>query len=194
MERSRKRYRPRISVAPEDIFTKQELHDSLVLARDRVVYSFIVASFFSRGKKRMTDNWIGGLGNRQKHLANHVMEVCNYRNKHFVRVAKVKEFLGKDLPTRLAREIADGIEQELLLSVIEEMCSSRPPAREIWYDEDGLWCILQSSVDQNRAARNALKKRRRQYKHDQRPFHGRVREQANRKGGCASSVGNHRYA
>lgn len=192
MGKSRRNARVHVRVDIAGDLPEQELEDWLTLARDRVIYAFKIASFFARGKWRRTSGWIGGLGDRQKHLVQHVLHLCKDQGKHFVTEAQVRRIFGR-MTNKMAREFGDDIEEQLLTAVVEEMCSSRPPAREVYYMEDGTWNIIRTSIDSSDTSRRAAKKIRKRIKNDARPFHGRVRTQANRHGGCATSVGRHCY-
>ncbi len=165
-----------------------EFHDAQVLARDRILLTFSRAKAFYRGKHRGTPTYIVGLGPKQKHLAQHVMEKCRYRpHMHFIGVRQIQALVDDGVSEKIARGIADGMEYQFLLMTIEEMCSSAPPSCEIWYDS-GYWSVLPSTMDVFFAH-----KTKRQFKRDQRNCHGRVRNQAHRHGG-ATSVGNKRFA
>ena len=175
----------RLDVSLDDL-SDGNLHDMLALARDRVFYAFTFARIFYRGKWRPTDNYIASLGPRQQDLVMHTAELCHRRHKHFVPLALVVATYG-DLRSHVKR-IANELEIQLLRVTIEEMCSSRPPACELWHEDDGTWNVLPSSVDAHEAIRRAGKRARKSCKRDRRNFHGRVRNQARRSGG-ASSIG-----
>lgn len=169
---------------------KQMFQDACLLARDRVLRAFAGAEARQRGKDRPSPNRIIGLGPKQHHLVEYVLQLCRDKRKlHFVSVHQIRSLLNEHISERLARDIADDIEEQLLTLAVEEMCSSAPPSCEIWY-ESSSWNVLVSTMETFYA-----RPTRKSHKVDRRNFHGRPRGQAMRRdGGCVTSVGNKRYA
>ncbi|MEP6710195.1 MAG: hypothetical protein ABJA64_00560 [Candidatus Saccharibacteria bacterium] len=171
----------------DELFYPEELVDKMDIARRRVVTAFIEAtepipfsriktsiSAFSglehpRSRVRGTDNYIIGVGCRQKDLANYI-----------VRTSKKPIVTRGDLPaearrcgSRTQQRIIFEAEVRIVLALLNEMCQA--PLSEIRYDEAcGFWQIIQSSIDRHKmslsAARFALK-------FDRRNEHGKVRAQ-----------------
>lgn len=167
-----------------DDLSENQLEDLLALARNRVLHAFASAQTFCRGRWISADCYIDNLGSRQNDLVMYVAKQCHDKRKFFVSWRLVVQLYGDHLPHKLVERIARGLEVQLLRVVVEEMCSTRPVACEVWRHDDGTWNILPSSLDAYWSVRRARKRTR----HDKRNHHGRVRSQARRAGG-PSSIG-----
>lgn len=166
-----------------DIFTDDELEDVVKLARDRVLNAFSRATTLYRGKRHGTDNYISGIGSRQKHL---VAYVVRSNMKPFVSIESLPE-----LPPQLfglsERQYAELIRQ-LHEYAMQLAVNSLHEQHLIWHDDHGLWNVCQSAMD---AWRESDRRVRRAIKYDRRNYHGKIRSQSKRRGipaGAANSA------
>lgn len=177
----------RLDYRLDELFYPEELADKMEIARRRVVAAFIEATEpipFSRIKTscstfdglehprsrlRGTDNYIIGVGGKQKDLAYYI-----------VRTSKRPIVTPGDLPTEI-RQLGQRMQQRIIfetdvrivLALLNEMCQA--PLSEIRYDEAcGIWQIVQSSIDRHKMS---LSRARFALKFDRRNEHGKVRAQ-----------------
>lgn len=158
----------------DELFTDDELADKLVVARRRVIRSFYFATEVYRGKTQRTDNYVLGVGPKQKELVKHVIR-DNWRP--IVTAKDLPEMMSEFTPGQ-QELIARRAQQDVYAFQINSMCSR--PLFEIYFDEaHGVWQMIQSAIDeyrlQNQHARHAVK-------FDLRPEHGMVRSQRIRRG------------
>lgn len=192
------------------ILTDEALEDLMVLARSRIIGVFREATekirrdaepFEHRHNKAVgllrpywrtvrTDNYIGGVGCRQKDLAWHIQSKIK---NHFLRS---EDLLAYGRTTRAGNNhlkwvtqvneahvqgFIAAIEQQVILAQLNMMVAEC----EIWYNENecGIWQMQQSVIDEFReqklARRQALEPK---FKRDDRSYHGRNRGQSVRRG------------
>lgn len=152
----------------DELFSEELLGDKLVLAERRIAASFDHAIEFARGRYRGTDNYIIGLGNRQRELVRYVSD----RSNSFV--------YEEDLPSRLlcltkheVRVVIRQAQYDLLSAQLGAMCQA--PRCDVYYVETyGIWQITQSAMDNYR---DRQAQARRMMKVDRRNEHGMVRSQ-----------------
>lgn len=187
----------------DELFDSVQLRDLMDVARQIVVKAFIMATeptptsrikmtnmrsssevefWVARNPRRSTDNYIIGVGGKQKDLATHVLR---HARRPIVRES--------DLPRELrhskkdVQRIISSANHRIVAALLNEMCSA--PLCEIWYEKDcGLWQIIQSSVD---GYKQAIRKARAALKFDRRNEHGMVRSQRINRGrpaGVSTSI------
>jgi hypothetical protein len=143
-----------------DIYSSQQLHDVMLVARDRVFYAFDHATENQGGKTRGTMGYIAGAGVRQRELAAHIIR---HRMKPFISLATLPSLPPQlvDLPNRHAySELIREIHNRVLRLAIEGL------AREhiIWHD-GCVWNLLPAAQEAYRektaASTKVIKKARR---------------------------------
>ncbi len=147
--RSRGNYVPRYSF--DSLFDDDELTLKLLIARHRILMAFDHATYWSHGKMRGTDNFIVGVGERQKDLVKHVTEhVILGMNRSIVTVSDLPRSI--DATTSILRRIARDVERRLV-AVQVSLMSNR---KDIWFDQSvpGYWGVLQSVMDDYRLNRH----------------------------------------
>lgn len=169
------------------LFDEDELAGKLLLARRRIIRSFLFAEEPCREEKlpyggfrmgtRGTDNYIVGVGPKRMHLVHHIAE-DNWRP--IITTHDLPDSMAKFNP-KWKEMIASRAVVNLYALQVNQMCSK--PLFEIYFDEArGIWQIIQSAVDeynrQNRNARHAVK-------FDSRHEHGMVRAQRVNRGRIA---------
>jgi hypothetical protein len=172
---------PKFSV--HDLYEASELEDLVMTARDRVLNAFDRATEVYRGKRRGTDNYIGGIGSRQLDLTTYVV---TGHMKPFVEIRSLPV-----LPSQFF-EMNDKQLEELVMQIhtqiVQLAINTLHDERLIWYDECGLWTVCQSALDAWRQGNRTVHRR---LKVDRRNYHGKPREQSKRRGipaGAANSV------
>ena len=136
----REEYVPRYRL--DELFEEWQLQDGLLLAKHRIIDAFANAEEFTRGRSRRTQSYIVGLGGRQKHLADYVMQsVVLGRGLRFVTASELPRFI-RQKHLKKTQEMA---EYDLIAKKLSQMSP-----RDIWYNEDGTgtWEICQSLLDE----------------------------------------------
>lgn len=163
----------------EELFDEDKIHDLISLARLRIVGEFYYATELNpryrsgNGQKprRGTDNYIIGITHKLGDLAGYVV-----RSMHCSFVAQ------HDLPSDLAElapRYADVLINQAHHDLVVRALQLLRASGDVWYDEAlGIWQISQSCVDDFLAQRQAA----RALKVDQRPYHGRPRNQTRQRG------------
>lgn len=175
----------------DELFQEWEVLDLCSIAHDRIAGTFLHATtkkakptfvvrhedeydFSARSSGELaeviecvTENYICGVGGHCKELADYIAR--NLRH-HIVTPKQLPDDL-RDLNYRLQQRIALYVERKVILLEL----ASLKKAGDIWYDEGfGFWCIRQSCIDTYELAR---RRRRQQFKRDDRSFHGKNRAQ-----------------
>lgn len=171
------------SYALSDIFSEEEMNDLAKLARDRVLNAFYWATELYRGKRRGTDNYIGGVGPRHRHLTQYVIRA---NMKPFMAVAALPVLPSHlfGLSDKQYEVLVEQIQEQFVQLAVNALCDEHL----IWYDDHGLWNVCQSALD---AWRSQDRHIRRAVKFDRRNYHGKVREQSKRRvipAGAANSI------
>ncbi|OYX41007.1 hypothetical protein B7Y94_05785, partial [Candidatus Saccharibacteria bacterium 32-49-12] len=126
--RSRDNYVP--SHPFDSLFDDDELALKLLIARHRILMAFDHATHWSHGKMRGTDNFIVGVGRRQKDLVEHVAQrIVLEMNRGIVTVSDLPRNLN--VATSVLRRIARDVERRLV-AVQVSLMSNR---KDIWFDQ-----------------------------------------------------------
>lgn len=144
-----KKHTPRYAL--RDLFDDDELALKLLIARHRIMKAFDYATFWSHGKMRGTDNFIVGVGPRQKDLVKYVLDrvvvgACN----GIVAVNDLPHSI--DQTAKVLRQIARDAESRILAVQISFMVQDG----RLWFEEQipGTWNVLQSCMDDYRLNRH----------------------------------------
>ena len=166
------------------VFDDQKLEDLIYIARGRVLTAFDHATEQYRGRVRGTDNYIGGVGKKQKELVAYVQN-------------NTKPFLNDaDLPILPPRLMSmSGAQYAALLvklhqTVLSMAVNSMVKQKIVWYEETGLWCVTQSAMDEWHASRSSIRASLNKSYVNRRNYHGKVRAHSRRRGvpaGAANS-------
>lgn len=141
--RSHHRYVP--SYRLDELFDDTVLRDKLNIAKYRVLMGFAYATHWQNGRLRGTDNYIVGVGPRQKDLVDHIVsKVTVELGKSIVAVSDLP--LGIDGSTSMLRQVARSAERQLIAVCVSVMVADC----HIWFEENvpGSWNILQSAMDE----------------------------------------------
>lgn len=177
----------RFDYSLEELFYPEELAEKMEIARRRVVTTFITATepvptsrikwhqlvpnpdgSARRKPRRGTDNYIIGVGSKQKDLAAHIVKTAR---KPIIRPCDLPESIRRH--AHMVERVISAAEHRIVLALLNEMCSA--PLSEIYYDEAcGIWQIVQSCIDQHK---RSLRQARQALKFDRRNEHGMIRSQ-----------------
>jgi hypothetical protein len=155
-------YQPRhTSHAPSyrlgDLFDDDQLAIKLMIAKYRILMAFDHATFWSHGKQRGTDNFIVGVGHRQKDLVHYVVEhVVKGMNGGIVTASELPDFVGDT--SSVLRDVARSTERQLLAV---QLAMLTPDG--IWFNAQtpGTWNISQSLMDEYRLGRKLVREAKR---------------------------------
>jgi len=128
----------------DTLFSDDELTIKLMIAKYRILMAFDHATFWSHGKMRGTDNFIIGVGHRQKDLVHYVIEhVVEGMNGKIVTASELPEFVGDT--SSILRAVARKTERQL---VAVQLAMLSPDG--IWFNAQtpGTWNISQSLMDE----------------------------------------------
>lgn len=137
----------------DQLFDDKDLTDKLILTKYRVLTAFDHATVWCNGRLRGADNYIVGVGPRQKDLVDHVVsKVIVGMNCTILTI--------NDLPYDMdgsraeLRQVIDDAERQLLAACISTMVGDS----RIWFEEQvpGTWNVLQSTMDEYRRDRPAI--------------------------------------
>lgn len=133
-----------------ELFDENELIVKLKVAEYRICQAFFHAKAMSCGKMRGTDNFIVGVGPRQKDLVEYVFDqIIIAANGRVVTVSDLPQ-LENETKASLVSVVID-VESRLVAAQLAVM------VREgvVWFNENqgGSWNILQSSMDRYRLDR-----------------------------------------
>lgn len=131
-----------------ELFSDDELMLKLMVAKYRILMAFDHATFWSHGKMRGTDNFIIGVGARQKDLVEYVAN----RNGNIVTASELPDFVGDR--SSVLRTIARNAEKRLLAVQLAMMCTDNA----IWFNGStpGLWEVAQHLMDDYRLNRQMV--------------------------------------
>ncbi|AHB42244.1 hypothetical protein RAAC3_TM7C00001G0387 [Candidatus Saccharibacteria bacterium RAAC3_TM7_1] len=133
----------------DELFTDDELALKLLIAQYRILMAFDHATFWSHGKLRGTDNFIIGVGHRQKDLVQYIVErVVIGMKSGIVTASELPEFVGDT--SSVLRDVARNTERQL---VAVQLAMLSPDS--IWFNAQtpGTWNVVQSLVDEYRLHR-----------------------------------------
>lgn len=147
--------------------TKKEKPLLRVVDEKEVEFDMEASDELAKSAERVTENYICGVGGNCKELAGYVVKHLRH---HIV--------TPKDLPGDL-RNLNYGLQQRIAafveFKIVLLELASLKEVGDIWYDVGfGFWCIRQSNIDAYTLAR---RRRRQQFKRDDRSFHGKNRAQ-----------------
>lgn len=131
----------------EELFSDDALLDKLAIAGHRILKAFDLATYKTRGKWHGTDNFIVGVGPRQKHLVEYVMQrIVRGMNSGIVYVTELPEELGN--VKAVLGEARRNAERRLIAVRLDQLVQ----IGEIWFDEQtpGTWNICTSAMDRYR--------------------------------------------
>lgn len=131
------------------LFSDDELTIKLMIAKYRILMAFDHATFWSHGKMRGTDNFIIGVGHRQKDLVQYVVErVVIGMSGGIVTASELPEFVGDS--SSVLRQAARNAERQLIAVRLAMLTPE-----SIWFNAHtpGTWNISQSLMDEYRLSR-----------------------------------------
>ena len=136
----------------DKLFSDDELAIKLTIAKFRILMAFDHATYWSHGKERGTDNFIVGVGSRQKDLVHYVIErVVNGMKSSIVTSSDLPEFVG-DNSSQL-RQVARRTERQLIAVRLAMLSPDK-----IWFDAHppGCWNVSQGLMDDYRLNRKLV--------------------------------------
>ncbi len=160
------------------LFDHDDLTLKLMVAKYRILMAFDHATFWSHGKVRGTDNFIVGVGHRQKDLVQYVVErVVIGMKSGIVTASDLPEFVGD--ASSLLRQVARNAERQLIAVRLEMLVQEE---KEIWFNHQtpGTWNVAQSLMDEYRLSRKLA--------HEARRIDARLRREALHDGGRLIAV------
>ncbi len=153
--RPRQRHTPTYPL--QELFDDDELTLKLQIARHRITKTFVHATVMSRGKRRETDNYIVGVGPRQKDLVAHVIgaNLANHRSG-IVTASELPACIGST--AAVLRAVAKHAEHQLVTVQLSLLCPSG-----VWYNEDGTgaWEIAPTLTDEYHRNRHVVSEAKR---------------------------------
>ncbi len=136
----------------DELFDNDELALKLKIAQYRILTAFDRATYFAHGKVRSTDNFIIGVGERQKDLVEHVVDtVITGMKRGIVCASELPTWLGDNSP--ILRSAARNAERQI---VAVQLAMLSP--RNIWfeYQAPGFWVVAPSLMDEYRLDRELV--------------------------------------
>lgn len=131
----------------DSLFKPADLTIKLMIAEHRLMMAFDHAVYWSHGKLRGTDNFIVGVGHRQKDLVEHVIErIVEGMKSGIVTASDLPDFVGDT--SSVLRRVARNAERRILAVRLEQLAGDG-----IWFDRQtpGTWNISQSMMDTYRS-------------------------------------------
>ena len=141
----------------DELFSDDELTLKLMIAKYRIMMAFDHATFWSHGKERGTDNFIVGVGSRQKDLVHYIMEhVVKGMNSKIVTASDLPEFVGDT--SSVLRHVAQEAERQL---IAVQLAMLSPDG--IWFNTQtpGTWNVAASLMDEYRLSRELTREAKR---------------------------------
>ena len=137
----------------EELFDDDRLLVKLTIAEHRILKAFDLATYFSRGKRHGTDNFILGVDARQKYLVKYVMDNVVRNGSSIVYYSELPEELGN--VKSVLGEVARNAERRLLAVRLELFVRKG----EIWFEHQtpGTWNICTSAMDRYRQDKEMIK-------------------------------------
>lgn len=153
---SRKEFLPDYPLS--EIFDEDGLELRLLIARHRILKAFDLATFWSHGKMRGTDNFIVEVGPKQKDLVDHIMTSIVVDGRSAILTLS-------DLPGHIEgsnatlRQVVRRASRRLLAIQLSSMAQDG----QVWFDRQipGTWNVLPSLMDtyhKNRQVAAGVKK------------------------------------
>jgi hypothetical protein len=160
----------------DELFDDEELPVKLMIAKYRILMAFDHATFWSHGKQRGTDNFIVGVGHRQKDLTHYVIEcVVKGMGRKIVTASELPGFVGDN--SSVLRKVARETERQL---VAVQLAMLSPDY--IWFNAQtpGTWNVAPSLMDDYRLNRELV--------HEVKRVDARLRREALHGGGRLAVV------
>lgn len=128
---------------PEELFQPEDMEFLLVAAQHRIVEAFVYFRRVHRGKIQYTDNFIEGVGPRQKQLVEYVAGTLVSHRQGIVATNDLPSELDFR-PNFLAR-----IAHELNVRLIEIQINELVREAKLWFNDRtiGIWEIAPSVID-----------------------------------------------
>lgn len=126
------------------LFDDDDLTLKLMIAKYRLLMAFDRATYWAHGKKRGTDNFIIGVGDRQKDLVAHVEQnVLIGMRCGIVSASELPDFLGEK--SSVLRKVARDAEKQLLAVRLAQLAADG----EVWFNRHtpGTWNVSQRLMD-----------------------------------------------
>ncbi len=141
IKRSRSGYVPTYDL--DELFDRDEIVLKLLIAEHRILKAYDYATYWSHGKLRGTDNFIVGVGPRQKDLVEHIINKVVKKGSNIVCVSELPSQISENAST--LRHIARRAEHDLLADRLSYMVRNG----QIWFDEQnpGTWNVSQGAMD-----------------------------------------------